>query len=399
MTDNPGLFALPGGRDRLDALVQVFDPTRLTQARQAASWTKKRLADELNVSPAAIGQYEAGVIRPRPEQLVKIAQLLDVPPDFFAVGRPKADLDAATCHFRSLRSMRAYERDQAVTYVEQLWELCHALELNVRLPPVDLPTIETSGDNDDAPATNPVEAARLVRRAWGLGTDRVPHLIRNLESHGILVSLLPFSDSRRVDAFSTAHTPRPIIVLTTDKTDVYRHRFTAAHELGHLLLHRDAQPGDVRHEREADQFAAEFLMPAASIKSALPRRLDFTQLILLQTHWGVSVEALLYRSRELGVISDATHRRARIKLNELRGHGVVRTEDITNFPGEQPQLLARAAAACGNPIAQLATDLAWSQDQVARMLGTPSDRQPLRLVTLSEQADAVDTKSNNASDR
>ena len=219
------------------------------------------------------------------------------------------------------------------------------------------------------------------RKAWGLGTDRVPHLVRTLEAHGVLVGLLPFSDSRRVDAFSTAHTPRPIVILASDKTDVYRHRFTAAHELGHLLLHRDAQPGDVRHEREADQFAAEFLMPTSTIKSMLPRRLDFARLISLQSHWGVSVEALLYRSRELGVISDATHRRARIKLHELRKHDVVRTQDIADFPGEQPQLLIRAAAACGNPVAQLAHDLAWSEERVVRMLGVPSDRPRLRLIT------------------
>jgi Zn-dependent peptidase ImmA (M78 family)/transcriptional regulator with XRE-family HTH domain len=385
MTDTPGLFALPGGRERLDALTHVFDPTRLTQARQAVSWTKKRLADELAISPAAVGQYEAGVIRPRPEQLVKIAQLLDVPPDFFAVGRPKADVDAATCHFRSLRSMRVYERDQAVTYVEQLWELCHALELSVRLPQIDLPSFgELHGEDDDGPAVTAADAARLVRRAWGLGTDRVPHVVRTLEAHGVLVGLLPFSDSRRVDAFSTAHTPRPIIILASDKTDVYRHRFTAAHELGHLLLHRNAQPGDVRHEREADQFAAEFLMPAARIESNLPRRLDFTRLISLQSHWGVSVEALLYRSRELGVLSDATHRRARIKLHDLRKHDVVRTEDITAFPGEQPQLLLRAAAACGNPIAQLASDLAWSEERVTRMLGVPPERARLQLVTSTD---------------
>ena len=385
MTDGPGLFGIPGGRRRLDALVEVFDPSRLTQARHAVSWTKKRLADELEISAAAVGQYESGIIRPRAEQLERMAQLLDVPADYFAVGRPRADVDAASCHFRSLRSMRAYERDQAVTYVEQLWELCHALELRVRLPEADLPDLSVNDvvEEDDGtyPAPRaPGEAARLVRRQWGLGSDRVSHLVRTLEAHGILVGLLPFSDARRVDAFSTSHTPRPIMVLASDKADVYRHRFTAAHELGHLVLHRNAQPGDVRHEREADQFAAEFLLPASRIEPHLPRRIDFTRLISLQSYWGVSVEALLYRSRELGVISDATHRRARIKLNELRAHGVVRTENTANFPGEQPQLLHRAAVACGDPIAQLAEELAWSPARVDALLGRPSRKSALTLV-------------------
>lgn len=390
MTDAPGLFSLPGGRRRLDALAAVFDPSRLTQARQAVSWSKKRLADELDISAAAVGQYESGVIRPRAEQLERIAQLLVVPPDFFAVGRPRADVDAASCHFRSLRSMRAYERDQAVTYVEQLWELCHALELRVRLPDVDLldlSEVSKATDPDDGAYRSPsapAEAARLMRRRWGLGTDRVSHLVRTLEAHGILVGLLPFSDSRRVDAFSTSHTPRPIMVLASDTTDVYRHRFTAAHELGHLLLHRNAQPGDLRHEREADQFAAEFLLPASRIEAQLPRRVDFTRLISLQSYWGVSVEALLYRSRELGAMSDATHRRARIKLHELRKHGVARTEDTTNFPGEQPQLLYRATTACGDPIAQLADELAWSPAKVEALLGRPSNRPKLTLVPVDD---------------
>jgi Zn-dependent peptidase ImmA (M78 family)/DNA-binding XRE family transcriptional regulator len=365
--------------------VEIFDPSRLTQARHAVSWTKKRLADELDISAAAVGQYESGVIRPRAEQLERIAQLLDVPADYFAVGRPRADVDAASCHFRSLRSMRAYERDQAVTYVEQLWELCHALELRVRLPETDLLDLSVSHsvEEDDSAYSSliaPAEAARLVRRRWGLGSDRVSHLVRTLEAHGILVGLLPFSDARRVDAFSTSHTPRPVMVLASDKTDVYRHRFTAAHELGHLVLHRNAQPGDVRHEREADQFAAEFLLPASRIEPQLPRRIDFTRLISLQSYWGVSVEALLYRSRELGVISDATHRRARIKLNELRAQGVVRTEDTANFPGEQPQLLHRAAVACGDPIADLARELAWSPARVDALLGRPSRKPTLTLV-------------------
>jgi len=151
-----------------------------------------------------------------------------------------------------------------------------------------------------------------------------------------------------------------------------------------LILDRNAQPGDVRHEREADQFAAEFLMDAARIEPTLPRRIDFTRLISLQSYWGVSVEALLSRSRELGVMSDPTHRRARIKRNELRKHGVVLTYDVVNFPGERPQLLLLAAAACGDPIAAPAGELAWSTAKVEGLLGRSSDRPRLTLVPADE---------------
>lgn len=56
-----------------------------------------------------------------------------------------------------------------------------------------------------------------------------------------------------------------------------RFRFTAAHELGHVLLHsrvsehfRDSADGDFmdrRFEREADRFAASFLMPIPAFSS------------------------------------------------------------------------------------------------------------------------------------
>ena len=85
----------------------------------------------------------------------------------------------------------------------------------------------------------------------------------------------------------------PVVVLTPDRAkDVYRHRFTAAHELGHLILHGDTAPGDHQQEREADAFAAEFLMPEATISGELPLRTDFTAFIRLQHTWGVSVKSL-----------------------------------------------------------------------------------------------------------
>ncbi|MDT2006958.1 ImmA/IrrE family metallo-endopeptidase [Rhodococcus opacus] len=53
-------------------------------------------------------------------------------------------------------------------------------------------------------------------------------------------------------------------VLTPDRADdVYRHRSTAAHEFGHLVMRRDCVPGDPHQEREAGAFAAEFLTPKA----------------------------------------------------------------------------------------------------------------------------------------
>lgn len=77
---------------------------------------------------------------------------------------------------------------------------------------------------------------------------------------------------RRIDAFSTTSLPRPIIALTPDKADdVMRHRFSAAHELGHVVLHHGRQGTDTQMERDANAFAAEFLtLETASNTSSPP---------------------------------------------------------------------------------------------------------------------------------
>ncbi|MFG3180003.1 helix-turn-helix domain-containing protein [[Kitasatospora] papulosa] len=396
----PPLFTAPGsrgsGKGRADrgqpspaAVHEVFDPARLAQARSLVGMTKRRLADELGVTPAAVSQYEMGTNRPRPDLLPRLAEILDVPLTYFLAGRPHARLDASAAHFRSLRSTRAYQRAKAVAFTEQVWELTYALEKRVQLPMVDLPGF-AGGEvhpGTDLPS-DPASAARALRVAWGLGTGPIAHLVRRLEAHGIVV-VTPQRDEdlRSVDAFSTSHLPRPLIVLTPNRTDdVYRHRFSAAHELGHLILHGDTNPGDITQEREADTFAAEFLTPRESILPELPARADLHKLSQLRDGWGVSVHSLLYRCRELGLLSDSSASRAYQRLHGLQGQPGFTPDPLAGYPGEQPALLSQSfALACdhGLTMTELAHELAWSAAQVRRMLGVEEDRPALRLVSSS----------------
>lgn len=388
-TDQPQLLLLQPHRSSSPTPVHVadaFDPARLTQARQLQGLTKKEVADDLKVTPAAVGQYEAGVARPRPDVVLRLAEVLDVPLSFFAAGRPKAPLDASCVHFRSLRSTRVFQRDKAVAFASQVWEVTHALERWIQLPVVDLPGFAGgevwTGENTPDPA----QAAQDLRAHWQLGQGPIPHLIRLLESRGVVVTMLPFerAEAARIAAFSTSRLPRPLIVMTPDRADdVYWYRFSAAHELGHLVLHGDTAPGDQQHEREADAFAAEFLTPHASIVTELPSRVDFTALARLQTAWGVSVKSLLYRCRELGLFSAPTASRAYQRLNQLRAQNLFADEPIARYPGERPIMLAQAfdlATQQGASLTGLAAELAWPPERVQQLLGLRSDRPKLRLL-------------------
>lgn len=379
----------PDGPARgLAAVAAAFDPTRLTQGRRIAMLTKRALAAQVGVSAVAVGQWEAGTSVPRPDHIGRLAAALDVPVGFLAGGRPHACLDGAAAHFRSLRRTPAGERGRAVAFTEQVWELTNALNTRVELPPVDLPGF-TAGEISTPPAGgDPVLAAQALRRSWDLGDGPIPHLVNTMEKRGLVVTLVDFAGSKAatatVDAFSTSQLPRPVVVLTPDRADdVYKHRFTAAHELGHLLLHAEGATGDLLQERDADAFAAELLTPRAVITPRLPGRMDLRALEQLGLEWGVSVDSLIYRCHEVGAVSDATYRRAFQRLNDLRNLNLFRPDPVNGHPGEVPQLLRSAFALAGNhglTLTALAQELQWTLPRLRLLLGDQDTRPTLRLV-------------------
>ncbi|WP_312033597.1 MULTISPECIES: XRE family transcriptional regulator [unclassified Rhodococcus (in: high G+C Gram-positive bacteria)] len=385
LDDSSSVSGQHGDRQQLAAIAAGFDPARLTQARRLAGLTKKAVAEELGVSPVAVSQWEAGTTTPRPDNIGHLAEVLDVIPSFFAAGRPYARLDGSSAHFRSLRRTPATQRDKAIAYTEQVWELAHALEKRVQLPPVDLPTLSADVLVDDPGA--PEAAARLLREHWGLQTGPIAHLVRTMETHGLIVTLSPFAGAATatVDAFSTSHLDRPVVVLTPDRAnDIYRHRFTAAHELGHLVMHGELATGDPQQEKEADRFAAELLTPSAQITPLLPPRLDLNALEQLGKGWGVSVDSLIYRCREVGAVSDAAYRRAYQRLNQLRKLNLFRPEPVDGYPGEIPVLLTRAfelAEANGLSLRDLAAELSFKLPRLRLLLGEPNTRPELHLIS------------------
>ncbi len=364
----------------LSALSSAFLPARLTQARVLAGLTKRELADRVGVSAQAVGQWESDVATPRPENLADLARSLHVDAAFFAAGRPHKRLDTADAHFRSLRSMRASDRARSLATVEQVWELTCALEHYVHLPEPNLPNIPTG--------TSPPEAARMVRGHWEQQRGPFRHLVATAELNGVVVVHADLDYIERVDAFSAVVAGRPIVVTTQRRSqNVFDHRFSSAHELGHLLLHSDDDPdqsAETAHvhtrEKEADAFAAELLTPAAEMRSLLPERMDLAALDRLSRDWGVEVASLVRRMSELRVVSDATVRRAYIKLASTKD--LRRPDPVHAYAGERPQMLieaVRVAGSLGHDRVALADQLRWPARRIDELLGQGDPRPRLRL--------------------
>ena len=128
-----------------------------------------------------------------------------------------------------------------------------------------------------------------------------------------------------------------MVFLSPVKEDRARSRFDAAHELGHLILHPDSEPGSKLIEQQANAFASEFLMPRDEILEQLPKRIDWPRFHTLKRHWGVSLRALVFRAHTLGRLSDASYRRANQQLSTWG-----QPEPGSLGAAESPQLLGQA---------------------------------------------------------
>jgi len=308
---------------------QVFKPGRIRLARELLGWSQADLARSLGVTGAAISQFEAGASRPSGETRQRLADVLDVPPEFLDLPL----LDTHEGFFRSLRRTSVVDRRRARALAHVAHDLVSLTKLGRQLPLTDLPRLETPSLTESGKTLE--ELAGEVRRYWGLRRGPAPDLVALLEAHGVVVMRLPLG-TPDVDAFSLPFADRPIVVLGTDKNDRARSRFDAAHELGHLTMHGEQVWGLPVVEKQAHVFAAAFLMPRADIYDRLPTRADWPTLFELKRRWQVSLAALLMRARTLGRMSESNYVAA-VKTASARGWR--RVEPVPLGDPERPRML------------------------------------------------------------
>ncbi|AZE24655.1 ImmA/IrrE family metallo-endopeptidase [Pseudomonas chlororaphis] len=206
----------------------------------------------------------------------------------------------------------------------------HWIEERFSLPLAELP---------DLSDLEPEEAAATLRRAWGLGNAPIPNMVHLLESKGIRVFSLA-EETREVDAFCTWYEGKPFVFLNTIKS-AERSRFDAAHELGHLVRDvytmQHGQAHGPEMERQADAFAAAFLMPKESVAANQPPAYTIKYLMKLKHYWGVSLAALAYRFSSLGLVSEWNYRGLCIEI----ARSGYRTNEPEPMERETSQLLTK----------------------------------------------------------
>lgn len=361
---------------RFESVRALFSPDRLRLARQLSKLRKNEVAGGVGVTPTAVSQWESGASTPSADALARLALQLAVPVEFFMKTPGVAVHDSSAAHFRSLRATSQLERSQALAFGEILWHVANGISRWVELPQVDLP--EHPLCSDAAPAEIE-KAAALTRQELGLGDEPVPHIVRLAESRGVVAAVTPERLSQRVDAFSHWYSSRPVMILSSAKRDAARSRFDAAHELGHLVMHHDAEPGSQLIERQAHLFASCLLAPPEQLAAMVPRRVDWAALAEVKAKFGISLKSAVFAARRVGVWGESTYKTAMIQYNS---NGWNSGEPYELGAGERPAMLGKAWALMASHnlgLGELATASGVPEALLEEVLASATEVPALRL--------------------
>lgn len=277
---------------------------KLKVGRAAAGLSLRELAGKIDglVTAQAIGKYERDEDMPSSRVLMALAKALGVTEDYllsddelvlegveFRKKAGSSSREEATIEARTIHLLERYLAVEDLLHMRSVdWE-------QPRSAPYPVMDVRDAED-----------AARSVREDWGLGNDPVPKLAELLEERGIKVLSLDLNDIdglaakvRRKDRQAA----RVIVIKRSTWSE--RKRFNLAHELGHMVI--AAGPG-VDEEKAAHRFAGAFLMPADALRAEIGANrssISLGELVALKGRYGVSIQAIAYRCKDLGIINHA----------------------------------------------------------------------------------------------
>lgn len=274
---------------------QMINGARIKQIRELRQLTQTDLSKKVGVEQATIALIESGRRQPSSELLKAISAETGFPAGYFGQGDIE-DFPLGSLLFRAKASMTSREESSAHRYAQVMFEITRKLGQRLKTIPLRLPRLE-----GEEPAT----AARITRAMLGLSPDQpVVNLINALERSGVIGLAVP-AILEKQDAFSGwagSDESRPVIAVCDGKSGD-RLRFSVAHELCHLVLHQAITGRIAEVEDQADAFAAEFLMPSATLQQELVPPITISMLAALKPRWGVSIRSLIMRAHELGLIT------------------------------------------------------------------------------------------------
>lgn len=298
---------------------------RIREAREALNLGQEALADRVGMPRTALSALENGKRDVSAAELLQFADALGRPFEYFL--RPDATgfdfqpllrvggLNEATPEPRRGRPRRGDGRSavrEALIKFEELCRMYLELEEINGLPVPEL--MKFPFEPGRFMYREAERIAELVRTMLGLGPTLPATQLRELLEERLAIKTFVLRSSSKLSGACIYHERAGGCVLVIAKT-IPHMLYTLAHELGHLLAHRDTPIVDedlwakTPKEQFANAFAASLLMPRAGVQelfsSIYHSRSTFTDVdvIHMSRHFGVSFRAMLYRLQGLRLIA------------------------------------------------------------------------------------------------
>lgn len=299
----------------------------ISLARESRGLSQSDLAKRLNVTQGKISKIESGLLNPTDEMISELRNILSYPESFFYQSQNIYSLGMSFYrkHKTLTKSIQVYTNANINIERIQIQKLLNSVQLSNKIEHIEIDKSKNMG---------PEKIARLVRKLWNVKRGPIENLTKLLEEAGIIVVFTDLGTSK-FSGVSVLSENGTYIIFVNSNMPSDRIRFTLAHELGHIIMHRQSQSESM--EPEADLFASEFLMPSEDISHQL-YKLSLEKLANLKVYWKVSMQAILKRAEQLGKI---TERYARYLWMQMGKYGY-RTNEPSQFniPIEKPTLLA-----------------------------------------------------------
>jgi Zn-dependent peptidase ImmA (M78 family)/DNA-binding XRE family transcriptional regulator len=306
---------------------------RLHRARKAAGLSLRDLGELVGVSHSAIKKYEDGLAMPSSDILIGLSRALKVRTEYFFRPEPVA---LEGIEYRK-RSSLPKKRLDAITH-EVIDQIERRIELENLFPQSPVKAFATvEGLAASITSMDQIEdVVERVREAWELGFDPIPDLIDVLETYGIRVFMIDADADNKFDGLAARVSGMPIVVVGRHWPGD-RQRFTLAHELGHLML-EGRLTADLNEEMASNRFAGAFLFPRTSVLQEIGEHrnaIELKELGLLKEEFGLSMAGILYRARDIGIISPA-YRDEQTKLFRFKGWHL--KEPGRDYPAEKAHI-------------------------------------------------------------
>lgn len=310
-----------------------FNGTRLKEMRIVRKMTLEQLALALGMTKQAVSKYEHDQSIPASDTIDKMLNILNMPFKYLCKEDISYNAECSALFFRAMSSTTRGNVDYADIKSRWGYEILSALE-TPHVKQFSLPSIKNNISIQDK--------ASELRKHWGIGLLPIKNMTELLEKNGILIFVADTTDLK-TDAYSRIINGTPVIVLNKGKGTSVRWRFSLAHELGHLFLHRGLSETDfaLRNrelEDEANLFAEYFLMPTDGFKNSfMATKLE--HFIPLKKEWGVSVAAIIYHCNRIGLID--VHKAKSLQI-QMSKQGWKKKEPLDDeFEFECPRLIER----------------------------------------------------------